>query len=178
MGFGLTSPLVVPSGDPLAEGLEQGMGMSLFLGWRLSDWVGLDLEFLTAFHGASFPAVEVDDGEDPIPSLENVMMSGVFGMVRVYFLGSGFFEPYAVMGVGNYTLSQGLNAVDGLDGLGVATGVGAAFNLNQTVEVGTRVLYQAVFFDNSVSPTPLVGAPTHSEVLNVLMFSSHVRLNF
>ena len=183
VGFGLTSALSMPSDDELASGLKPGGGMNLYLGWRLSNWAAVDLEWFTTFHATSFPALtstaEDDEDEDKrIPAIENAMLSSFSGLVRIYFLNPGFFEPYAIVGASFFVLTRGLNSTDGLPGLGFCTGLGAAFNLNETMGIGARVLYRGAFFDNTEYPIPLPGAPEQSAFINLLVMSAHVRLNF
>jgi len=193
VGIGFTGGVIPATGSSISNSLDSGVGFNLHVGWRLNDWASVDLEWFTTFHDASFPKLEVDEEPEPDPApdptnapeeadpardIDSAMMSSLSGLVRIYFLDPGFFEPYLAAGVGIFMLSEGLNSEDTLTGLGFCAGLGAAFNLSETFGVGARVLYRGAFFDNREVPTPLPAIPAETSFVNLVTLSAHVRVNF
>jgi hypothetical protein len=84
-GIGLIALGVIGDEDTssMANGLEGGGGFELFVGWRLNPWAAVDLEWFTTFHETNYAG----------SNLDTAMLGGLSGLVRVYILDPGEFEP-------------------------------------------------------------------------------------
>ena len=186
IGLGLAGTAVMPTGTGLSDNLGEGIGFNLHVGWRLNPWAAVDLEWASTFHDTTFedttivaddPATAADEFQGT-RGLDAAMFSSASGLVRIYVLDPGLFEPYVALGVGLFMLSGGINSETALTGVGFSAGGGAELNLSDSVGVGARVLYRGAFFDNTKQPTPLEGVSNEASYMNMLSFSAHVRLRF
>ena len=167
-GVGLIALGVIGDEDTgsLANGIEGGGGFELFVGWRLNPWAAVDIEWFTTFHETNYTG----------SNLETAMLGGLSGLVRVYILDPGEFEPYATLGLGLLLASAGQNSGGPLTGPVFSGGFGADLNLNHTITLGAKALYRGAFMDNRGGQ--LQGAPTEAAFLSMVSLSAHLRLNF
>jgi opacity protein-like surface antigen len=186
VGLGLSGTVTVNTGNALSAGLGNGVGFNLYVGWRLNPWAAVDLEWFTTFHETTYADTTVIDDDPSTPEVEERVIQGLdaamfgsaSGLVRIYLLDPGMFEPYVALGVSLFMLSGGVNSETSLTGLGFAAGGGAELNLSDTIGLGAKVLYRGAFFDNTKEPIPLEEVPQEASFVNMLTFSAHLRLKF
>ena len=170
VGIGLTGGGLIPDGNQLSEGLGAGGGFELFVGGRLNQWVGADLEWSTTIHGTEGdPGFRVDAG----------LLSTLSGLVRVFMTAPQVFEPYAVFGITLITADGGPQSSLSLMGLGFTAGLGLDIYLSTNVALGIKALYRGGFLDNSADRVDyLPDFPDEASFISLVTGSTHVRLSF
>lgn len=133
VGGGPAGALVLQqSGGP--ELLDNGGGLTLFVGLRINPRLALELGWLGTFHN---PAEVYGD-------IDYLVLNGFTGDAKVYFGESGqTAEPYLQGGLGLYLLDSTYFGAQSV-GSGFQLGGGYDFFLSQQVSVGVRALYRGI----------------------------------
>jgi len=167
-GIGLNGNSVMSSdGSAITEGLGSGAGFDLGFGWRISDAVSLDFNWLMSFH---------DAGEGTATGDEAALTS--FGVDLRIFLAdrSRRVQPYVQAGVGAYILGRDSFEFDTLTGGGFQLGGGADIYLTREVSIGGKILYRGAYLDNAESTYSYY--PTESAWLSTLTYGADLKFHF
>ncbi len=136
LGAGLTGTKILDQrGGP--EQLDDGAGVSLFGGFRLSDRLALELGWLGSFHN---PAT-VDTVWGPMTDF--LVLEGFLADLRVHLDRSGNLDPYLQAGVGVYALGSEAFGLDAL-GQGFQLGGGFDYFVTDVLTLGLRVRYHGI----------------------------------
>jgi opacity protein-like surface antigen len=170
-GIGGGGHFSLGDGEPtsISSGLGYGAGFEILLGWRMNQYLGLDLTWTSSFHRGS-----------PEMNFDHAMLSELAGSLRIILLPEpGYFEPYAQVGLGLNLLSRDGDTRTSLVGAGFLGGFGIDFHLNPIVTLGLRTLYRGSFVDSGQQNSSVLGSPPHeSAFLNTLSISGYLALGF
>jgi hypothetical protein len=160
-GAGLVGAKILDqSGGP--ELLEDGIGLTLFGGLRLSRVLALELGWVGTFHNPE--TVDVGFG----PETDYLVLNGATIDAKIYLLGQGDpspqGQPYIQGGVGVYFLDSTTFGTDSV-GTGFQLGGGYDFFIGDNLNLGLRGLYRGMamgppdsnFDDTFVSALSLEG---------------------
>jgi len=167
-GLGINGNSVTGSDDSrITEGLDSGAGFELGFGWRITDFVSLDFNWLMSFH---------DAGTGTASGVEAALTS--FGLdLRVFLTDrSRRVQPYIQAGVGAYILGRDSFEFDTLTGGGFQLGGGADFYLTRHVSIGGKLLYRGAYLDNAESTYSWF--PTESTWLSTLTYGADLKFHF
>lgn len=166
LGVGAGAAAVFPGDSTsLATELGVGGGFEIFLGWRLNEFAAVDLEWMSTFHAGK-------------NTFNSGLLSALTGIVRVYLMEPGEFEPYALVGVGLFLLNRDGDSLATLSGPGFEAGAGVDWHLNRVVTLGGKAMYRGAYLDFQEGTTL---DPLGSELpsfIHLMTLSAHVRLNF
>lgn len=143
------------------EGLGDGAGFDISFGWRLSDFISLDFNWLMSFHDGG---VESNDA-----SLAS------FGLDLRFFLAdrSRRVQPYIQAGVGGYVLGRDFE-YETISGVGFQLGGGADFYLTQHVSIGGKILFRPAWLSNENERGPA----TMTGDLSLLTYGADLKFHF
>ncbi len=142
VGAGPLVNIAVESANELSRLVESGAGGTLFFGFRLNDYFGLETGFTGAAHPTGLGAAPYSLG-----ILHSASLDG-----RVFLLpDSRRIEPFVQIGFGGYGFfEEGYEGLD-LKGMGFHLGGGADFRIARRICIGTRALYRGLSLTNATS---------------------------
>ena len=137
LGAGLVATHVLhQSEDP--ELLDDGAGITLYAGLRLSNRLALELGWLTTFHDPE--AADASFGENT----DYLVLNGFTGDAKIYLSdGGGSAELYVQGGVGLYLLDSDYFGSQSI-GTGFQAGGGIDFHVGPHLDLGVRALYRGI----------------------------------
>lgn len=161
---------VLANGSQLAEGLGEGGGLELLVGWRLNRWVALDIAWAMSFH-----ATQGDEGFE----VASAVLSSFTGWVRVYLAPPGRFEPYVGVGASLVTANGGPQSSISLMGFGGSAALGLDIHLDDWLTLGIKASHLTTFLDNQAGRLDhLPDYPAEAAFVHMLSGSAHLRFNF
>jgi len=149
------------SGDSIVEGLGNGGGFDIGFGWRMSDWVSLDFNWMMSFHDSGA------QGNDATLSS--------FGLDMRFFLvdRSRRVQPYIQAGIDADILGRGFD-YPSIGGLGFQLGGGADFYLTQHVSIGGKILFRPAW----LSDEDQYGPATTTGSITMLTYGADLKFHF
>jgi hypothetical protein len=141
VGAGLVGLRILDqSGGEESEGelLDDGAGLTLFTGIRLSQRLALELGWVATFHNPE--SLRTNFGSDT----DYLVLNGFTADAKIY-LGEGesIVDPFLQGGVGLYLLDSTYFGAQSL-GTGFQAGGGFEFHLGPQLDLGVRALYRGV----------------------------------
>lgn len=150
----------------LSQSLDTGGGFNLSLGLRLSQYVALEMTWMSSFHdSANFEGTG------------SSVFTGITGDAKLYiFTKARRIEPFFQIGLGAYVWNRDGYGSESLGGPGIQAGGGVDIHLNPAVSLGGTILYRGAHLDNR--DASIVGFPVESTFLSMLTFGGNVQLHF
>ncbi len=137
LGAGLVATHVLHQSEE-PELLDDGAGITLFAGLRLSERLALELGWLTTFHDPE--TIDTRFGEDS----DYLVLNGFTGDAKIYLSEQGQrSELYVQGGVGLYLLDSSYFGSQSI-GTGFQAGGGIDVHLGPHLDVGLRALYRGI----------------------------------
>jgi Outer membrane protein beta-barrel domain len=137
LGAGLVATRVLHQSEE-PKLLDDGVGVALYAGLRLSDRLALELGWLSTFHDPEEADGSFGEGADYL------VLNGFTGDARIY-LGQdrGSADLYLQGGVGLYLLDSYYFGSSSI-GTGFQAGGGVDFHLGPHLDLGLRALYRGI----------------------------------
>lgn len=166
-GIGGLGNFFLEGGDDASKVYRGGGGFDLMVGVRLSDFIGLEVNYFAAFQSTakSSTGAEIADG-----MLQAISVDG-----KIYFLGArSSLQPFAQIGIGAYFLSETFK--ERLTGFGLDLGGGVDIKLGSMFAIGLRLLYRGFYVDNSEASYSKIA--TESAFLNTITAEANAQFHF
>jgi len=137
IGAGLVATHILHQSEE-PELLDDGAGITLFAGLRLTDRLALELGWLTTFHDPDTATTNFGEGTD------HLVLNGFTGDARIYLSEQGQrAELYVQGGVGLYLLDADYFGSRSI-GTGFQAGGGIDFHMGPHLDLGLRALYRGI----------------------------------
>jgi hypothetical protein len=162
IGAGLVATHILHQSEE-PELLDDGAGVTLFAGLRLTDRLALELGWLTTFHDPDTATTNFGEGTDYL------VLNGFTGDARIYLSEQGQrVELYVQGGVGLYLLDADYFGSRSI-GTGFQAGGGVDFHMGPHLDLGLRALYRGIAMgppdtDDSDTYVSAVGAEANLSI--------------
>ena len=159
--------------DDLSRVYGNGGGIDLTFGLRLNEFVAFEFGWL-----ASFQTVETDvptRGGQVYSDIRDAAIQSIYFDGKIFFVpSSDRIEPFILLGLGVYMLSESLDAE--LTGFGFQLGGGVDIRFSDLLALGVKLIYHGFYVDNS--ERTYTGVPTESAFLNSISAEANVQFHF